>query len=287
MAIIKTIPWDDGSGDNIYLDSNASEGNQTVTVSSDANTSTSDRAKIITFSTGEISETLSITQSGAFNPLTSYLTFEATEDSTIIRFYRYSNNSQITLRTIDYSLDNGETWTSYTARAVATGSTGGNMVTLNAGQKVMVRGSNSMYANSASANYHLRFYFSKKTYVYGNIMSLINKTDFANLTSFTSTTGHAFKGLFRGSSTISTHPTKDLILPVKTVTTNSYRMLFNGCSNISRIVCLATDISASNCTTDMTNGVSESGTFVKDSSMSSWTTGVNGIPSGWEVENYE
>lgn len=65
MAIIKTIEWDDGSGDKIYLDSNASEGNQTVEVSSDANTGAA-RTKIITFSTGDINETLTVSQDAGY-----------------------------------------------------------------------------------------------------------------------------------------------------------------------------------------------------------------------------
>ena len=48
---------------------------------------------------------------------------------------------------------------------------------------------------------------------------------------------------------------------------------------------LATDISATNCTKDWTYGVSSSGTFVKSTSMSSWTTGTSGIPSGWAVQD--
>lgn len=67
MAIIKTIEWGDGSGDNIYLTSNASEGNQTIFISSDANTGYSDRTKTITFTTTSgsptVSATLTVTQS--------------------------------------------------------------------------------------------------------------------------------------------------------------------------------------------------------------------------------
>ena len=59
--------------------------------------------------------------------------------------------------------------------------------------------------------------------------------------------------------------------------------MFNGCSSLSYIRCIATDISASNCTYNWVNGVAASGTFKKASSMSSWTTGNNGIPSGWTV----
>ena len=48
---------------------------------------------------------------------------------------------------------------------------------------------------------------------------------------------------------------------------------------------MATDISASICTQNWVNGVAASGTFVKAASMSSWTTGNNGIPSGWTVQD--
>ena len=47
MAVI-TIPWGDGSGDNIYLTYPSASGDQTVLVSSDANAGSTDRTKTIT-----------------------------------------------------------------------------------------------------------------------------------------------------------------------------------------------------------------------------------------------
>jgi hypothetical protein len=41
-------------------------------------------------------------------------------------------------------------------------------------------------------------------------------------------------------------------------------------------------MSATDCTTGWVNGVSKTGTFVKEAGVE-WSTGVNGIPSGWEV----
>ena len=43
-----TIPWGDGSGDNIYLTYSSASGDQTVEVSSDANTGNA-RTKVVTF----------------------------------------------------------------------------------------------------------------------------------------------------------------------------------------------------------------------------------------------
>lgn len=60
-----TIPWGDGSGDNIYLDYTAASGDQTVLVSSDAYAGYTTRTKNITFSaSGASSVTLTVQQTG-------------------------------------------------------------------------------------------------------------------------------------------------------------------------------------------------------------------------------
>jgi len=62
-----------------------------------------------------------------------------------------------------------------------------------------------------------------------------------------------------------------------------YQQMFYGCTSLTSIKCLATDVSASDCTSNWVDGVAASGTFTKAASMSSWSTGNNGIPSGWTV----
>lgn len=79
--------------------------------------------------------------------------------------------------------------------------------------------------------------------------------------------------------------TKVPALPAKTLAFESYHQMFYGCTSLKNITCLATNISAQDCTYQWVNGVSSTGTFVKDSNMSSWTTGVNGIPANWTVIN--
>ena len=74
-------------------------------------------------------------------------------------------------------------------------------------------------------------------------------------------------------------------LPATVLVESCYEGMFIGCGSLNAIECLATDISAADCTTDWVNGVAASGTFTKDASMSSWTTGDNGIPSGWTVQD--
>lgn len=50
-----TIPWGDGTGDNIYLDYSAAAGDQSVSVSSDANGGSSARSKQVSFSASGVS----------------------------------------------------------------------------------------------------------------------------------------------------------------------------------------------------------------------------------------
>ena len=88
-----------------------------------------------------------------------------------------------------------------------------------------------------------------------------------------------YSNMFKGCSGITTAPE----LSASTLVSNCYYGMFDGCSSLNYIKCLATDISVSNCTTNWTKDVASSGTFVKNANMSSWLTGVNGIPVNWTV----
>ena len=90
-----------------------------------------------------------------------------------------------------------------------------------------------------------------------------------------------YSSMFRGCASLTTAPE----LPATTLASYCYASMFRGCTNLNYIKCLATDISASDCTSNWVRGVASTGTFVKPSSMASWTTGVNGIPSGWTAQN--
>ena len=99
----------------------------------------------------------------------------------------------------------------------------------------------------------------------------------------TSLANNCYQNMFYGCTSLVQAPT----LPATTLTSNCYNSMFRSCSNLNYIECLATDISANACTTYWLNGVASSGTFVKATSMSSWTTGGSGIPDGWTVEDYD
>ena len=74
-------------------------------------------------------------------------------------------------------------------------------------------------------------------------------------------------------------------LPASTLAYSCYSGMFLGCRSLNYIKCLATDISASDCTYSWVKGVASTGTFVKPSSMTSWSTGNSGIPTNWDVQN--
>ena len=70
-------------------------------------------------------------------------------------------------------------------------------------------------------------------------------------------------------------------LPAKTLAVGSYGNMFTGCTSLTRITCLATNISASSATTNWVKSVAPSGVFVKDVNMTAWSVGLSGIPQGW------
>ena len=87
--------------------------------------------------------------------------------------------------------------------------------------------------------------------------------------------------MFDGCTSLITAPE----LPATTLKGSCYAYMFQGCKKLNYIKCLATDISANYCTGGWVSGVASTGTFVKPSSMASWKTGVDGIPTGWTVQD--
>ena len=74
-------------------------------------------------------------------------------------------------------------------------------------------------------------------------------------------------------------------LPATKLAESCYSSMFWVCTKLNYIKCLATNISAERCTDGWVYNVPSTGTFVKAASMTSWTTGNNGIPTGWTVQD--
>ena len=88
--------------------------------------------------------------------------------------------------------------------------------------------------------------------------------------------------MFYGCTNLTTAPE----LPATILAEQCYYSMFNGCSSLNKITMLATDINAYQCLVRWVEGVASNGTFVKNAAMTSLSSGRNGIPEGWTVQNY-
>lgn len=91
---------------------------------------------------------------------------------------------------------------------------------------------------------------------------------------------YCYRYMFSYCSSLTTAPE----LPAQTLTRNCYFYMFQFCGKLNYIKCLATDISAFYCTRGWVTLIASTGTFVKNPDMNDWTTGNDGIPNGWTVE---
>ena len=147
------------------------------------------------------------------------LTIEATEDETTVTI-----NNPLML-TIEYSTDGGANWeygvtNSITISGIAAGGT------------VQLRGYNETYSSDGTAANSMGINADKDYYLYGNIMSLIDADNYASLTTLTG--NYAFARLFRSSSHLKNHPTKELQLPATSLSANCYRYTFQNCTGLTK-----------------------------------------------------
>ena len=146
-------------------------------------------------------------------------------------------------------------------------------------------------------------------YVYGNVMSLLYYFDFADKTEIKE--DYAFQKLFLNNTHIKNHETLDLVLPATkiseycykkmfygctgltrapelpaaTLTTECYNYMFSNCTKLNYIKCLATDITAQDCTKAWLYNVASSGSFVSVQDNSIWRAKdkFSGIPKDWSA----
>ena len=97
----------------------------------------------------------------------------------------------------------------------------------------------------------------------------------------TTLASNCYQNMFNGCTSLTTAPA----LPATRLTNFCYYNMFGGCTRLNYIKCLATNISASNCTINWVSNVASTGTFVKKASMTGWPTGTSGIPQGWTVQD--
>ena len=253
-----------------------------------------------------------------YNPRTwadEYLTFVALEDGTFT-FTPANNNA------ISYSIDNGHTWTDLAADTNTPTVTRGNKVLWRGEMRPLDSGGVGTFSSTGQFNVQgnvmsLLFGddFKGKTDLTGYDDAFYNlfnfNSDLINAQNLilpaTTLADGCYDDMFQGCTSLVTAPvlpattladrcyfamfqncanlTSAPVLPAETLADYCYQYMFNGCSSLNYIKCLATDISASSCLSYWVSGVASTGTFVKAASMTSWTTGSSGIPSGWDVQN--
>lgn len=259
------------------------------------------------------------------NPYTyQYFTFESLEDGNQFRFnmdviiHRPSGTRYVAEpRTVSASTDGGQTWFEWTSNVGGT-----RIITINAGEKLLLKGENDSYADVIVDEYgthipHCQLRGEKNFKIYGNIMSMLSGDNFAK--NKTIAKDYAFYDFLAGKLTtesgvsayFNVKDVSNLVLPATTLTKgcyyglfgqfasittapelpattlvdNCYYRMFAGCTSLNSVKCLATDISATNCTYRWLYDVADSGTFTKASSMNDWSTGYSDIPTGWTVQN--
>ena len=307
IAIISNGAWTVQSKPSwITLSESTGTGNATITASADANSGLYRTGNIV-FSNGTKTITVSVQQEKATTSdySTQYMTFNIRSGGTItwINHMSYMTNDWV----IEYNLNDSGWKTIHSLTASA------SPITVVDGDNIKFRGDNDSYGLYSDDNKDYVHFISSSGCVfsvYGNIMSMIDSTNFESLTALPNTYTGTFKHMFHSCDGLIT--AQNLIMPATTLRESCYRYMFAycsnlkiaptlpattlaewcysnmflGCTSLNYIKCLATDISANGCTTNWVWYVqTTSGTFVKASSMNDWTTGENGIPTGWTVNN--
>lgn len=112
------------------------------------------------------------------------------------------------------------------------------------GDKVAFYGDNATYATDLTNHSEIRC-SGGNCYVYGNIMSLISSSDFANATTLTAE--YTFMGLFYYNKNIINKSDKRLSLPATTLTSQCYNQMFGGCEGLTEAPALPATTLVSNC----------------------------------------
>ena len=159
------------------------------------------------------------------NPLEEYLTFEILSGGTMYWKKNGQRESWYGV-TIEYSKNNGETWTSIMSTSA------GTAFQVSSGDVILFRGNNSRYSTIDSVYSNDSCIFSAATGVKfnirGNIMSLINSENFSTLK--TLPTSCTFSKMFYGCEGLI--DASGLLLPATATTNQCYSTMFNGCKNM-------------------------------------------------------
>lgn len=266
-----------------------------------------------------------------------YLTFEALEDGAISFNIWYAAGTDV-IKSISYSLDDGETWT----KTENVDDKEKNLVIdvdVTAGDKILWKGDaikTSCFDDNEGEDIGSFFSSDCEFNAYGNIMSLLYEDDFEDKNTLNNEytfyglfydynasnecwivsaenlilpdvlTEGCYGSMFDGCTALTTAPalpattlanycyqymfqnctslTTAPVLPATTLTYVCYNGMFQNCSSLNKITMLATDISASICLSNWTDGVAETGTLVINSNYNDYRSKLN-VPYTWTILN--
>lgn len=149
------------------------------------------------------------------------LTFEILSDG-VVKWFVTGGTSYA--KTIEYN-KNKSGWTSITATS------SGVEIPVVEGDTVEFRGDNVKYGNTLDSYYRSAFETTCNYNVYGNIMSMINSTNYSTLTSFASGSGQHFVGMFKDNTHLIN--AENLCLPAVNLGQETYHMMFMGCTSLT------------------------------------------------------
>ncbi len=97
----------------------------------------------------------------------------------------------------------------------------------------------------------------------------------------TTLTNYCYRSMFEGCTGLIAAPE----LPATELAAYCYKEMFYGCTKLASVTCLATDIRATDCTTDWLSDVAATGVFIAANDEVPWKrNSASGIPSGWTRE---
>lgn len=264
-----------------------------------------------------------VTETCVYNPYhdysKDYLTFDILSNGTIA----WNSIGTGQAKTIQYSINNGA-WSSITASSAATipVSTGDSVRFRGTNATYAKDKNNYSGFEGGTASFNISgnimslIYGSEfegntgmtGTYNFCSLFKLSNCISAENLIlPSTTLTNYCYRALFSKCASLIAAP----VLPATTLSTGCYYYMFEecpittapdllaenlvtqcyyamftGCTSLNYIKCMAiTGFTQSQCKQNWVAGVAPSGTFVKDSSVSTttWSRGNSGIPNGWLV----
>ena len=177
------------------------------------------------------------------------LTLEAKTAGVIVKF---TIDASVVTNPVEYSTYNADgtvktDWASFTSVTEIT--------LTNVGDYIQFRGSNAAYSSDISSS--TISCSSGDCCVYGNIMSLIDKDNFATDATPSLTGDYAFKRLFDGNDHLYSHDTKELLLPATTLTQNCYNGIFRDCTGLTAAPALPATTLAESCYFSMFQGCTD------------------------------